>query len=317
MSDIDSVLERLRRVYAAIAEVEVVAANSPGDQYVLANLKSLKRDSEDLEKQWEEECRHAQIEVCRYRIIPEDAHHYSLASVSKSLLDFQEMFSQIFDAVKTGIKKRARISADIRAETQFDFGFTYPGSLGVALMVESESHFFGSKFDEAVKAISDIVSIDDRDDVRDLAKSLGGAVVTKVYDWSRVNFGAGYGVDITWKRTDGTVRGGTIDATSLGKVVDLIARTSDSKKSEITAKGVLVGINIKTKRFRFVQHDGPDYSGKLGNDFPITKKWSVNKNYIADITIEEVTQYATMDTNRSYKLARLKAIKLLDAKQKG
>ncbi len=135
MSDINSVLERLRRAYAAIAEVQMVAARSPGDRFVLANLQALKSDSEDLEQQWEEECKYAQKEVCRYRIIPENAHHYSLATVSKSLLDFQELFSQIYGALKAGARKRARISAEVAGETKFNFAFTYPGSLGVALTV--------------------------------------------------------------------------------------------------------------------------------------------------------------------------------------
>jgi hypothetical protein len=306
MSDIDSVLERLRRAYAAIAEVEAVAVKSPGDQYVLANLGALKRDAEDLEQQWEEECRHAQKEVCRYRIIPEHARNYSLAAVSKSLLDFQELFSQIYGALKTGARKRARVSADVAAQTKFNFAFTYPGSLGVALTVDSEADLFANKFDEAVKAISEIVSIDDQHDVRDLAKTLGGAVVTKVYDWSRVNFGAGYGIDITWKRTDGTIRGGVIDAPALGKVVDLIARTSDRKIRKITVKGVLVGINIKTKRFRFVVPHGQDFTGILSEDFPATRRWSVNTNYQAEIMIEEITKYSTMETQKTYRLERLK-----------
>jgi hypothetical protein len=309
MSDINSVLERLRRAYGAIAEVEMVAARSPGDQYVLANLHALKRDAEDLEQQWEDECAFAQKEICRYRIVPDYARSYSLATVSKSLLDFQELFSQIYGALKIGARKRARITTDVAQETKFNFAFTYPGSLGVALTVDSEADFFRNKFDEAAQALSDIVSIDNQDAVRDLAKNLGGAVVTKIYDWSRVNFGAGYGIDITWKRTDGTIRGGVIDVPALGKVVDLIARTSDRKIRKITVKGVLVGINSKTKRFRLVVPDGEDYTGILSDEFPSTQKWAINTNYQAEIMIEEVTKYSTMETKKTYKLDRLKGHK--------
>jgi hypothetical protein len=307
MSDIVSVLERLRRAYAAIGEVEAVAARSPGDRLVLANLQSLRRDAADLERQWEDACRAAEVEVCRYRIVPDHGNNYSLTSVSKSLLDFQELFSQIYDALKTGSKKiRARVSTEVYAETKFDFGFTYAGSLGVALMVQSKAHLFGSKFDETVQAIGNIISINDQDGVRDLARTLGGAVVTKVYDWSRVNYGAGYGIDITWKRIDGTVRGGVIDTPSLGKVADLIARTSDKRRKEISVKGVLVAIDIKRKTFRLVQPDGADYKGVLAEDFPLTKKWAVNTNYTAVIAIEEITRYATMETKRTYKLENLR-----------
>lgn len=71
MSGLNSSLNHLRRAYAAIGEVEEVAARFPGDRFVLANLASLKRDSARLEDVWEAECRHSQVEVCRYRLQPE------------------------------------------------------------------------------------------------------------------------------------------------------------------------------------------------------------------------------------------------------
>lgn len=72
MSALDSLLERLQRAYAKIAEIESVAIKTPGDRYVLANLDSLKRDAANLERAWEEECRHAQKEVCRYRLASDE-----------------------------------------------------------------------------------------------------------------------------------------------------------------------------------------------------------------------------------------------------
>jgi hypothetical protein len=307
MSDIDSVLNRLRRAYAAIDDVERAAKGHPGDRFVIANLQSLQSHASLLEQQWEDECRFTQREICRYRIIPQSLDRYSIAHVSKSLLDFQELFSQIYDVIKTGVRKqRARVGPDIAAETQFDFGFTYPGSLGVALMVDSESQLFGeNKFDQTVAAISDIIGIDDDDDVRDLARNLGGAVVTKVFDWSKVNFVAGYGLDITWQRTNGTMRGGVIDAQALGKVVEIIQRTSDRSTREIEIRGVLIGIDKKTKRFRFVEHDGPDYVGNLPDTFPLEQQWSINTNYIAKIQAVQVTKYATMEEETSFELFSL------------
>jgi hypothetical protein len=72
---------------------------------------------------------------------------------------------------------------------------------------------------------------------------------------------------------------------------------------------VLVG-NIKTKTFRFVERNWPDYIGVLSDEFPLTRKWAVNTNYTAHITVEEAIKYATMDAKSSYKLARLKGGKI-------
>ncbi|MBN9526412.1 MAG: hypothetical protein J0H82_09425 [Alphaproteobacteria bacterium] len=308
MSDLDSLLDRLRESYAAINEVERVAANAPGDKFVLANLTALKREASRLESIWEEECRSDQVEVCRYRLIPAHDENYDLASVAKSLLDFQELFSQIFDSLKNGVKKRPRISGIISAETAFNFGFSYPGSLGIALMVASEKNLFSGKFDEAVKAFNQVLRIEDEFAVRDVAKNLGDAVVKKVYDWSKVNYFSGYNIDIIWSSVDGVRRGGAIDMEALGRIVDLIEKTSDVAEDSFESRGTLVGIDSVKKRFRFVDPDGLDYSGGLADDFPLEKKWAINSPYVADIMVQSVTEYATQETKQTHKLRNLRPI---------
>ena len=81
--------------------MENVAARKPGDRAVLANLGALKRSAAQLEQAWEDECRTSQIEICRYRLFTGmDQLRYGLKSVTGSLLDFQELFSSIYDALQ-------------------------------------------------------------------------------------------------------------------------------------------------------------------------------------------------------------------------
>lgn len=130
MSDFGSLLEDIQRTYAEIAEVEATAREFPKDRFVLANLSSLKRQADQLEELWELEALSLEKEVCRYRIIPEMRSSYHLREVTQSLASFQDLFSQIYDAIENKIKSRARISADVAENTAFNIGFTYPGSLG-------------------------------------------------------------------------------------------------------------------------------------------------------------------------------------------
>jgi hypothetical protein len=306
MSAIDSLLERIRAAHAAIAEVENVAARHPGDVAVLANLGALKRSAAQLEESWEHECRTTQVEICRYRLFSgTDKVRYDLKDVASSLLIFQELFSSIYDALKNGPKKRARHSGDLVSETAFEFGFSYAGSLGVALMVDSESMLFGSRYDDTIETFLQATGIENEYDVRDMAKTLGDVVVKKVYDWSRVNFNAGYGVDVGWINSKGLRRGALTDRQRLAKIVSLIGRTSDVELRKFRIRGVLVGFDSKSGRFRFVEHDGPDYSGTLSINFPSLQEWTVNANYIAEIEASSVTHYATQETRNSYALERL------------
>jgi hypothetical protein len=284
--------------------MENVAAQVPGDKYVLANLMSVKRFATQLEQQWEEQCRVKQTEVCRYRIL--GGSNYSLSSFSKSLLEFQGLFTQIFDAKKNGVKKRARITPDMARQTSFDFGFSYPGSLGVALTIQGQSDLFEGGFDQAIDAFMDALKIDDEYQVRDTASSLGDAVIKRIYDWSSVNLEAEYEVDISWTTSKGLTKGGLIGTSDLSKIVEAIRQTSEAVIRSVSVSGTLLGLDSKTGHFRFVPFgDGPDYSGKAASDFPILKNWKLNSNYEAEISIEEITYYATQETKKSYKLKSL------------
>ena len=306
MSAIDSLLDRLRQTHGAIAAVESVAARNIGDQSILANLHSLKRSADQLERDLEEECQAVQVEICRYRLLTaSEVGRYRLKSVTVSLLDFQELFSSIYDAIKNGPKKRARHSGELISETTFDFGFSYAGSLGVALMINSESTLFGSRYDDAIEAFLQAISIENEFQVRDMARSFGDAVVKKVYDWSQVNFAAGFGVDVVWTNSSGLRRGALADRQRLGGIASAIGRTSDVELRKFRIQGALVGLDSKSGRFRFIEHDGPDYTGTLAQSFPSLQEWTVNANYIAELEARSVTHYATQETKHSYTLERL------------
>lgn len=310
MSGLDSLLDRLRRAYASIAEIEQAALRVPGDQFLLANLASLKSDAEDLEAQWRQMAIREQKEVCRYRLIPTGTMQYAVPYVTRSLLDFQELFSQIYDSLVHGPKRRMRFSDDIAIETRFEFGFSYPGSLGIVLMVQGEPGFFEDKYDQSIDALMQIAGVENEDSVRDMSSALGGAVVKRAFDWSRINLSAGYTVDIGWTTAKGHSRGGTIDVSTFGRVVEIISRTSDVEKETIRMPGVLMGIDAKAKRFRFVSYDGngPPYSGFLSESFPLRHPWSINTSYTAQITVESLTEYATQITKETYRLDGLEPI---------
>lgn len=306
MSGFDSLLEDIRAAYAEISEIEEVARAVPGDRLVALNLSSLKRHVQALERSWEDEARYAQKEICRYRILPHEEPSYRVRSVTQSLEAFQDLFSQIFDAVTNKTKQVARIPADIARQTAFNVGFTYPGSLGFALTIDGESQLFSAKYDDVLRAFVAAMKLESEQDVRGLATEFGLAVVKRTYDWSKANALASYSVDVNWLTSVGHRFGSIADPADFQRNVDLIGAVSDVERESISIFGTLVGIDTKQKRFRFVQLDGPDYIGSLSDAFPIAVQWAVNTNYVASIEIESKTSYATQETKRVYRLRDLK-----------
>ncbi len=309
MSGTEYLLEKLHKTYSAIAEIETSLRDFPNDRYILINLSSMKQIASELERDWEQECRVKQTEICRYRVISKGG--YSVADVAKSILEFQNLFSQIFDSLKNGSKKNAVITPDSASETRLDFAFSYPGSLGIAMTVQGEANLFWNSFDNTIDALMNSVDISDENDVRDAAKALGQAVIKRIYDWSKVNLDANFNVDINWKAVNGNTKGRIITSENMQKLVEIISKTSDTVRKDISVFGTLIGLDSQTKHFRFISSgDGPDFSGRVEDEFPIMNMWKLNYNYEAKILVEETTKYATQETKKSYKLKSLSEIKV-------
>lgn len=302
-------LERLRRAQEVLLEAERAAVNFSQDRYVQANLLSLRTNVADLVLQWEAEARVAQRDVVRYRLIPSQASEYAIRSVATSLLDFQELFSTVFDALKNGAKRRAHLAADVLLETSFNFAFSYPGSLGIAMSIDASSPgLFEGKFDAAVEAFMQVVEVQDEDELRGLAERLGRAVVRKTFDWSKANLAAGYSVDLIWTSSTGQRHGGMIDVARFRRLVQVIERTSDTETHPLTTGGVLTGFDGQVRRFRFVGDDNQVYAGTLSERFPAGAVWRVNAPYQADIERDEALNFATQETQITYRLKHLEPV---------
>src|SRR5205823_2928800 len=159
------------------------------------------------------------------------------------------------------------VSGEVISETTFDFAYSYPGSLGVVLTLQDRPTLFEGKFDEAISSLQQVMSIVDEDDVRDVANTLGDAVVKRVYDWSTVDYLAGYNVDVTWTGFTATHAGQIVDRGALARIIELIGRTSDIERQTVRVIGTLVAIDVVGKRFRLVVPEGEDFRGSLSEAF--------------------------------------------------
>jgi hypothetical protein len=67
-------------------------------------------------------------------------------------------------------------------------------------------------------------------------------------------------------------------------------------------------LDLKTRRFRFVDPLGEDYAGPMAESFPAGAVWLVNEAYVADIEIEETLEYATETTKQICRLKHLEPV---------
>jgi len=151
MSNYAFALERAREAFASLARLEQVLVRSPGDPAPEMNYRSRKRLAERYQAELFEIAEVEHIDIYQYTLRPNIEDKYPLSSVSKSLESFQGLFSLIYAASIEGARNTAHLSVPMRMQTQLEFGYSTPGSLGVVLMVPSARDLFSSKFDNAIE----------------------------------------------------------------------------------------------------------------------------------------------------------------------
>jgi len=308
MSDFASAVERARNAFASVARIEAALLRAPEDvslQVNLAAMSKMARQSQDQLLAFSGE-RH--VEVCNYRLLPEATSSYALPFVSNSLLEYQNLFSQIHDAKRNGPKVNATIGKEAMDESLLEFAYSYSGSLGVVLLAQNEKDFFEGRLDDSIDALFQVLDIDSRDAVRDIGATLGTAVVKRIHDWSAANLKGGFAADVRWNKSDGKQVGEVIERRRMSTIVEIIEATSDQQTDEVQVTGILVGGDLGSGSFHFVVPNGEDYRGHLSKEFSHDTEMTLGNRYVATIRETTTTTYATQKVDRKRELLGLRPI---------
>jgi hypothetical protein len=306
MSDYAYVADRAKKAFASVARLENALARKPDDRATSINLASMKRMAEQARKDLMRLAEANRIEVCEYRMVPVESNSYGLSHVSKVLLEYQNLFSQIYDALKNGPKSKAVFGQEAEKESMLDFAYSYSGSLGVVLLARSERDFFEGNLDKPIEALYQILDISNIDSLKDISHNLGRAVIKRVHDWSEANVAGGFSADIQWKRSDGRLLGQMIDRERLKKIVELIGSTSDTKTSTIKIRAMLIGGNIGSKTFQLTVPDGETFSGQIPLEADLPLAMTLGRIYDAEIEVSETYYFATEKSSTVNVLRRMR-----------
>ena len=304
MSDLGSLLDRLRAAEAAATRLEQGLAQEPGDRALRLDLLSARRQTDKLQKAFQEAAVDQGVDVCSYRIVPELAAGYAIDAVTRSLRAFQDVFTIMYAALVAGPRKTANVGKDLAARSTLAFGYTFAGSLGVVLTLDGGKTLFDDQFDTTVRALSQAIDITSQDNVRDAAQKLGPAAIKKLFDWASGNYESAYSIDLRWRTSHGLELGRYIARQDFVKVMDAIGMTSDVNREVTVIRGLLAGGDILTKRFHFVDNEDKDYRGYLSNEFQ-AQRLELGMTYRARLLVETTFRYATEEEDRRYTLLAL------------
>ena len=306
MSDYVYFLDQLRDTRAKIAKLEAVLKANPSDFATELNLRSLLKMEENLNGELKRASAAEQIEVCDYRLLLEGVRaRYSAKAVAESISAFQDLFTTVFHALRSGPKARARPSGSSTEASKLDFGYVYSGSLSVVFTIPNEQMLFEAELDEAINSTFDIIKLENPNEVLETSHNLGLATVKKLYDWNMTNYTNGFSADVTWRRGEKTKASAYVPYLQSAHLSNIIAMTSEERKDVIRESGVLVGIDIIFRNFHFVVPNGPSYQGKLHSEFNVSYLIEVERTYEAVIEAAHRLNFATEQQQTTYKLLSL------------
>jgi hypothetical protein len=301
MSDLFSIQEQLQTVGATIARSEASLVEHPASASLLANIRSLRKNQQLLEAQFLRAADDRGLDVCSYRISPHD-QFANAAALSKVLGTFQTVFTLMYEAIKTGSPKVGRRpSNEAEDKTGLLVAYTFSGSLGIVFALPNPRlHFYGNVptyLDEAINALFRLAKASDPDQIAAAANTYGLGPINAMYDWAKGHAQYHINANIEWLRSETVKDSVLVQYPEFDKLSKTIERTAEESQTELIIPGTLVGADVMSRRFHFVDQstdEEPDIRGRfseaisesdrkqLPGRYRATLRKTVRKNYSTD-----------------------------------
>lgn len=303
MSRLRAILDDISNVEATIAQIERDA--DPDTLFAdKLMLQSLEKRREILTTELADATKEGFVEVCDYRLIPDSGQSYALSAVTGALGDFQELVTTVYDAIVSGKpKERAKFDADVVEKTRFDWGFSYAGSIGVALVIENDRLLaVESNLDRAIGAVFDLLKVDSVAGVHEAATQYGTATVRKLHTLSKTHRDYGLSAEIKWVRDRETKNQVLTQPQEFSDLCSAIEARGDKKSEPVTITGLLVSWNTVGRTFILVPPEAEPIKGSFSKDFDASIERNVPHRHQASLTKLTVYNFVSGDEETSWVL---------------
>ena len=294
MADLLALSQMIWDTEAELARLRRAIAEYPKEESLQITLASLQKKGKNLQEQFANETYISFDDICDYRLMPETDSPFSISSIAETLQAFQYLYSTIFDAIKNGPKKRARLGPDVVANSTFNLGYIHAGSLAFLLTVPSERLLgIESDSDRAADLLGKILQAGTHADVRGLVDTVGVATITRAFELSKVHSKYQLSNRIKWIRKKEEVSDIVIHAQQFETLCGIIDETGDEQEDEVILSGKLVGLDVETNYFHMTFPDAEDIKGTLSDQFQHDRSRSVPGFYKAELRKRTHLKYST------------------------
>lgn len=310
MRDLFDIQKELQDTNATLSRIELSLVKQPDLPSVHATIKGLQTRQKVLEAEFLKAANERGQDVCSYRVFP-NAGQATIEAVSKALISFQSLFTIIYDVVKHGPKDRVRSSEKVEKETAFNFGYTFPGSVGVVFTLPNDRLLPGmmTDVDVSMHTIRTLAKADSTTKITALVKELGEAPIRAGYKWAKDHAEYRLGADIGWRRGESIKEEFLVQYLELDQLQSTIAMSGAETVEIITLRGLLVAVNTVRHTFHLVEENtDTDIRGKFTDAISEEHTVILPARYTAIIRKTTIIQYSSEQPDIQYFLEALKSV---------
>jgi hypothetical protein len=293
----------LQDTSAAIAHAEAALLADPKSRPVATMLKSIEKRKQQLEAEFQAISEETGVSTCSYRFF--DKHvRPTVSPLCSSLINFQSLYSIVYDAVISGPKKVKRLSAEILDHSSLFFGYTFSGSVGVVLTLSKQQReLFAASLDESAVTLFDLASSKTSEEVLTRGRIVGVPAVRALHKWATTHVESKLGADIQWKRGRDVMGSIVLDVGDLKQLIAAIDSTTDIIEDDDEVVGKLAGADVDRRLFHLILSDGRDIKGTFHSSIPLDRTFEVGRTHRATIRKKVKVYYSTeQEEDVSYQL---------------
>lgn len=294
MTELLHIQEKIAQSSAKLAELNDALRKRPTEaRSISLMINSVEKRLSQLQSEFEEISEANGIDVCSYRISP-NKDSLAVIDLANAMRDFQRWVSILFDAVRTGAKATAHLSATSLELTKLNFAYTYPGSVGVVLTIPSERLLTAENdLAHTISVAQQLTQLSKPESIREAAIQYGPAPIRALYEWAKHHSNANLNVNILWKHGPGHEYKIDVQHSEFRALKIALENTGDTKEETITTTGLLRAVDVANKKFSLLTDDDNLIRGSFNQPLDEDHTVTLPTRYHATIRQITTTMYSS------------------------
>lgn len=282
MSAILELQDRIQNTIALITQYEKAIAEPGAPSSLRVSIRGLQKLLASLEREFEKYAHEEELEICRYRLIPNQSERHNLAAIGNIWSRYQSFFSAVYAAVANKNSEKRRSTKALRSESEFAFRYAFSKSIGVALTLPTGMDYFRTRdLKEASEVIRRMMQARNTDDLAAFIDTFGVPPVIKLGEWVDAHVAFNSGAGLEWDIAGDAPAPLLVQLQEFQAIKEAMSKIDEPVETERTVAGLLEGASIKRGTFEMRLDSGEELKGRFSDAISEQQKAKLPQRYSA------------------------------------